>query len=134
MFVCLYVICLYNGGVWGFFVDFYLINCYKLNQYVVIVFIMVGVLCLVVIFFVEFMRNRWDKKYYKYVCKYNNFIFLLGDLCDNFFYDFVVYSMCDQKWIMVKLVDYVERKNNKFCLYDRVIILGGVYVKMFLKV
>lgn len=133
--VCSHVTRPHNGGVWGSLVDFYSTNCYKLNQYVVIALIMVGVLCLVAISFVELMRNRWDKKYYKHACKYNNLTSPPGDLRDNFLYDFVAYSTRDQKWIMAKLVDHVERKNNnKFCLHDRVIIPGGVHVKMFLKV
>lgn len=95
------------------------------------VFIIVGVLCFVVFFFIVVRRYRWDIKYYIYVCKYNKFIFLLVNLCDDFFYDgFVVYNICDWKWIMVELVECVERKYNyKFCLYERDIILGGVYVE-----
>lgn len=54
----------------------------------------------------------------------------LGDLRDDFLYDFVAYSTRDQKWIMAKLVDHVERKNNnKFCLHDRVIIPDVVHVE-----
>lgn len=113
----------------GSLVDFNSTNCCELNQYVVMDLIMVGVLCLVAISFVELMRNRCDIKYYKHACMYNNLTSPLGDLRDDFLYDFVAYSTRDQKWIMAKLVDHVERKNNKFCLHDRVIIPGGMHVE-----
>lgn len=83
---------------------------------------------------VEFMRIRWDIKYYKHACKYNNLTSPPGDLRDVFLYDCVAYSTRDQKWIMAKLVDHVERKNNnKFCLHGRVIISGGVHVEYMLE-
>lgn len=57
-------------------------------------------------------------------------LLLRRETCDDFLYDFVAYSTRDQKWIMAKLVDHVERKNNnKFCLHDRDIIPGGVHVE-----
>lgn len=97
--------------------------------------IMVGVLCLVAISFVELMRNRWDKKYYKHACKYNNLTSSPGDLRDNFLYDFVAYSTRDQKWIMAKLVDHVERKitTNSVCTTELSFQVGCMS-KMLLKV
>lgn len=80
----------------GSLVDFYSTNCCELNQYVVMDLIMVGVLCLVAISFLGLMRNRWDIKYYKHTCMYNNLTSPPGDFRDDFLYDFVAYSTRDQ--------------------------------------
>lgn len=118
----------------GSLVDFYSTNCCELNKYVVMDLIMVGVLCLVAISFAELMRNRWDIKYYKHACKYNNLTSPPGDLRDDFLYDYVAYSTRDQKWIMAKLVNNVGRKKKQQILLSELSFQVGCLSKMLLKV
>ncbi|XP_062586455.1 toll-like receptor 3 [Saccostrea cucullata] len=110
--------------------EFQLRDCHLPNQYVILSFILCGILFIFIFSVVIIRKLRWDIKYYIHICSHRKSKYkkLSEDEAD--FDGFVAYSSRDRRWIMAELVEHLEKEHNySLFLYERNLLPGGVFIE-----
>ncbi|XP_061188484.1 toll-like receptor 6 [Saccostrea echinata] len=105
-------------------------DCHLPNQYLILSFIVCGILVIILFSVVIIRKLRWDIKYYIHMCSHRQSSYrkLAEDKAE--FDGFVAYSSRDRRWIMAELVEQLEKRHSySLFLYERNLLPGGVFIE-----